>query len=67
MFVLFKAKFETNSIMPDAGTIQGEEGGMQVLARLAPSSQTVRFNIRVIQEQANLSLSKTKAKLAPVT
>ena len=28
-----------------AGTIQGKEGGIQVLASLAPSSQTVAFII----------------------
>jgi hypothetical protein len=33
------------------GTIQGKEGGIQVLAGLAPSIQTVGSNIRVIHEQ----------------
>ncbi len=37
------------------GGIQGKEGGIQVLAGLAPSSQTVGFNIRVIHEQAKRS------------
>jgi hypothetical protein len=37
------------------GGIQGKEGGIQVLAGLAPSSQTVESNIRVIHEQAKLS------------
>ncbi len=35
-----------------AGAIQGKEGGIQMLAGLAPSSQTVGSNIRVIREQA---------------
>ncbi len=34
-----------------AGAIQGKEGKLQVLAGLAPSSQTVGSNIRVIHEQ----------------
>jgi hypothetical protein len=34
------------------GAIQGKEGGIQVLAGLAPSSQTVGYNIKVIHEQA---------------
>jgi hypothetical protein len=34
------------------GTIQGKEGRIQVLAGLAPSSQTVGSDIRVIHEQA---------------
>ncbi len=33
-------------------TIQGKEGGIQVLDGLAPSNQTVGSNIRVIHEQA---------------
>jgi hypothetical protein len=37
------------------GAIQGKEGGIQELAGLAPSSQTVGSNIRVIHEQAKLS------------
>jgi len=35
------------------GAIQGKEGRIQVLARLAPCSQTVVSNKRVIHEQAN--------------
>ncbi len=35
-----------------AGNIQGKEGRIQVLAGLAPSSQTVESNKRVIYEQA---------------
>ncbi len=38
-----------------AGVIQGKEGRIQVLAGLAPSSQTVGSNIRVIHEQAKRS------------
>jgi hypothetical protein len=34
-----------------AGAIQGKEGGIQVLAGLAPSSQIVGTNIRLIHEQ----------------
>jgi hypothetical protein len=37
------------------GAIQGMEGGIQVMAGLAPSSQTVGSNIRVIHEQAKRS------------
>ncbi len=37
------------------GVIQGKEGEVQVLAGLAPSSQTVGSNIRVIYEQAKHS------------
>jgi hypothetical protein len=33
------------------GTIQGKEGSIQVLAGLAPSSQTVGSLFRVIEEQ----------------
>ena len=36
------------------GAIQGKEGRIQVLARLAPCSQTVVSNKRVIHEQAKL-------------
>jgi hypothetical protein len=35
-----------------AGTIQGKEDVIQVLAGLAPSNQTVGSNKRVIYEQA---------------
>ena len=38
-----------------AGTIQGKEGRLQVLAGLAPSSQTVGSNKRVIHVQAKRS------------
>jgi hypothetical protein len=38
-----------------AGAIQGKEGGIQVLAGLAPSSQRVGSDIRVILEQAKHS------------
>jgi hypothetical protein len=38
-----------------AGTIHGKEGRMQVLAGLAPSSQTVGSNKRVIHVQAKCS------------
>ncbi len=38
-----------------AGAIQGKEGGIQVLAELAPSSQIVGSNKRVIHEQAKNS------------
>jgi hypothetical protein len=38
-----------------AGDIQGKEGRIQVLAGLAPSSQTVGSNIRLIHEQAKCS------------
>jgi len=46
-----------------AGTIQGKEGGMQVLAGLAPSSQTVGSNKRVIHEQAKHSSWMTEANI----
>jgi len=35
--------------------IQGKEGGIQVLAGLAPSSKIEGYNIRVIHEQAKNS------------
>ncbi len=38
-----------------AGAIQGKAGGIQVLAGVAPSSQTVGSNIRVIHERAKHS------------
>jgi len=38
-----------------AGAIQGKDGRIQVLAGLAPSSQTVGSNKRVIREQAKPS------------
>ncbi len=38
-----------------AGAIQGKEGGIQMLAGLAPSSQTVGSNIRAIHEHAKCS------------
>jgi hypothetical protein len=37
------------------GAIQGREGRIQVLGGLAPSSQTVGSNKRVIHEQAKRS------------
>jgi hypothetical protein len=42
--------------------MEGKEGGIQVLAGLAPSSQTVGSNIRVIHEQAKRSSQTTKVK-----
>jgi hypothetical protein len=48
-----------------ADAIQGKEGRIQVLAGLAPSSQTVGSNKRVIHEQAKRSPWKTEANLAP--
>ncbi len=47
--------------MQCSGAIQGKEGGIQVLAGLAPSGQTVGSNIRVIHELV------TEANIAPVT
>jgi hypothetical protein len=38
------------------GAIQGKEGRIQVLAGLAPSSQTIGANKRVIHEQAKPNL-----------
>ncbi len=38
-----------------AGTIQGKEGGIQVLAGRAQSSQTVGSNIRAFREKAKRS------------
>jgi hypothetical protein len=45
------------------GTIQGKEGGTQVLAGLAPSSQKVESDIRVIHEQAMCSSWITEANI----
>ncbi len=50
-----------------AGAIQGKEGGIQMLAGLAPSSQTVGSNIRVIHEQAKCSSWKTEVNIVPAT
>jgi len=50
-----------------ASAIQGKEGRIQVLAGLAPSSQTVGSNIRVLHEQAKRSSGMTEVKLAPNT
>ncbi len=50
-----------------ASAIQGMEGGIQVLAGLVPSSQTVGSNIRVIHEQAKHSSLMTEANIAPAT
>ncbi len=44
-----------------AGTIQGKEGRMQVLAGIAPSSQTIGSNKRVIHVQAKRSSWTTEA------
>jgi hypothetical protein len=49
------------------GTIQGNESGIQVLAGLAPSSQTVGSLFRVIHEQAKHSSWATEAKITFVT
>jgi len=50
-----------------AGAIPGKEGGIEVLAGLAPSSQTVGSNIRVIHEQAKHSSLMTKVKVTLAT
>jgi hypothetical protein len=50
-----------------AGTIQGKEGGIQVLAGLAPSSQTVRSNFRVNHEQAKCTSCKKEVNISFVT
>ncbi len=50
-----------------ASAIQGKEGRIQVLAGLAPSSQTVGSNIRVIHEQAKSSSRMTEVNVAPAT
>jgi len=50
-----------------AGAIQGKEGGIQMLAGIAPSSQTVGSNIRVIHEQAKGSSWVTEADITSVT
>ncbi len=44
-----------------------KEGGIQVLANLAPSSQTVGSNIRVIHEQAKRSSKMTEVNIALAT
>ncbi len=49
------------------GAIQGKEGGIQVLAGLAPSSQTVGSNIREIHEQAKDSSWMTDVNIAQAT
>ncbi len=46
------------------GAICPKEGGMQVLAGLAPSSQTVRFLFRFILEQAQGSSWMTEEKIS---
>jgi hypothetical protein len=38
-----------------SGAIQGKEDGIQVLAGLAPSGQTVGYNIRLIHVQVKRS------------
>ncbi len=50
-----------------AGAFQGKEGGIQVLAGLAPYSQTVRSLFRVIHEQAKLSSWTTEVNIIFVT
>ncbi len=52
VYILFSPSFRLPGC---AGAIQGKEGGIQVLAGLAPSSQTVETNKRVIHEQAKRS------------
>jgi hypothetical protein len=52
--------------MQCAGAIQGKEGGTQVLASLAPSSQTVGSIMRVIYEQGKRSSGTTEANIALV-
>ncbi len=49
------------------GAIQGKEGGIQVLAGLTPSSQTVGSLFRVTHEQVNSSSLTTEVNIAPVT
>ncbi len=72
---LLGATWKVTSILPTpwppgryaarcTGTIQGKEGGIQVLAGLAPSSQTVGSNIRVIHEQAKRSSWMTEVNIA---
>ncbi len=53
--------------MQCVGNIQEKKGRTQVLAGLAPSSQTVGSNIRVIHEQARCSSWMTEVNLSPVT
>jgi len=50
-----------------AGVIQGMEGRIQVLASLAPFTQLVGSNIRVIHEQVKHSSWMTEENLAPDT
>jgi hypothetical protein len=49
------------------GAIQGKEGGIQVFAGLAQSSQTDRSNIRVIHDQVKRSSWMTEANKTFVT
>jgi hypothetical protein len=48
------------------GTIQGKESTIQVLASLAPSSQTVGSNIRVIPDKLKCSSWAIEADIAQV-
>jgi hypothetical protein len=49
------------------GTIQGKEGGIQVLAGLAPSSQTVGSNERVIHaSEAQLMNDRSECSSVPL-
>jgi len=50
-----KAPLSGGYAMQCAGAIQGKEGRIQVLAGLAPSSQTIGSNIRVIREKPKCS------------
>ncbi len=50
-----KALFSGGCAVQCVGTIWGKEGGIQVLAGLAPSSQTIGSNKRVIHEQVKRS------------
>ncbi len=49
-----------------ADAIQGKEGGIQVLVGLGTSSQAVRYNIRVIHEQAKRSSWMIEVNIAQV-
>ncbi len=60
-----KAPLGGGYTMRCAGAIQGKEGGIQMLAGLAPSSQTVGPNIRVIHEQRKRSSWTVQVNEAP--
>ncbi len=49
------------------GTMQGKESGIQVLAGLAPSSQTIGSLFSVIYEQVKRNSWMAEAKKAPVS